>query len=390
MRKLKVQNSDIQWSGVAWNCAKQLTHYPSFCRNGTTIAVRVNVLTIISTFSGKLFLKCCYFPYWHLTGFLLFVCPLISIQVHSFVFIMAEEESHYLGYLEDMYEDKKGQKKVKVRWFHHNKEVKGVFPDLNPHPREVFITAHVQVISAECVDGLATVLTPRHYEKCVAVVPHSSPSSLHMCFRQIKNNKVKPFTLTKLRGYSSQAIISALDGPPVSKQKVKGHKLDEEDEKQLTLDDPARVSAKRSRTGKGQGLYSGFGVKTFSPADQITSSEAKLPKLKLRLSRKTMGIKVIIPQSPACFKVDDKIELLCQDSGIRGCWFRCKVLRASPKFLKVKYDDVEDADGSGNLEVCKCCMNFNFEILQECTKTFLAVHLSEQFAYVPGYRMFPT
>lgn len=310
IRKLKVQNSDIEWSGVHWNCAKQLKHYPSFCRNGTIIAV------------------------------------------HSFVFIMAEEESHHLGYVEDMYEDKKGQKKVKLRWFHHNKEFIGVIPDLNPHPREVFITAHVQVISAECVDSLATVLTPGHYEKCVAVVPHTSPSSIYMCFRQIKSNKVKPFTLTKLRGYSSQAIVSTLGGPPVSKQKARCHKLKNEDDKQLTIDDAARVSTKRSRTCKGQGFEGGFGVKSSSPVDQNTSTELKFPKFKLRLSRKTMGIKVVLPQSecPTSFKADEKIELLCQDSGIRGCWFRCKVMRASQKLLKVKYDDVEDADGSGNLE----------------------------------------
>lgn len=41
-RKLKAQNSDIEWSGVAWICTKQLKHYPAFCRNGTTIAVSVN------------------------------------------------------------------------------------------------------------------------------------------------------------------------------------------------------------------------------------------------------------------------------------------------------------------------------------------------------------
>ncbi|KAK9267648.1 hypothetical protein L1049_010079 [Liquidambar formosana] len=38
-RKLRVQSSDIVWSGVAWICAKQLEHFPAFCRNGTTIAV---------------------------------------------------------------------------------------------------------------------------------------------------------------------------------------------------------------------------------------------------------------------------------------------------------------------------------------------------------------
>jgi hypothetical protein len=50
------------------------------------------------------------------------------------------------------------------------------------------------------------------------------------------------------------------------------------------------------------------------------------------------------------FKVDEKIELLCQDSGIRGCWFRCTILEVSQRQLKVQYNDLKDEDGCGNLE----------------------------------------
>ncbi|XVF75190.1 hypothetical protein PTKIN_Ptkin13bG0167500 [Pterospermum kingtungense] len=310
VRKLKAENSDIVWSGIAWICSKQLKHYPSFCRSGTTISV------------------------------------------HSFVFIMAEDKSHYLGYLEDMYEDKKGQKKVKVRWFHRNQEVEGVIHQLNPHPREVFITPHVQVISAECVNGLATVLTPGHYEKCVATVSQSSQLAVYMCFRQFKNNKVKPFTLTKLRGYSNQAILSSIVGPLVPKQKGKNHKSHEEYKGALTFDNPLRVTAKRNRSCKGQDeLESGSGGSNSVPVsgNQIVKCQPSYPKLKLRFSRKKVGIASQL-QSPLSFKVDEEVELLCQDSGIRGCWFRCKVVKASQKHLKVKYADVQDVDGSGNLE----------------------------------------
>ncbi|KAG8099403.1 hypothetical protein GUJ93_ZPchr0013g35049 [Zizania palustris] len=66
----KASSSDIMWSGLSWTCSKQLYHYKAFCRNGTTISA------------------------------------------HSFVLVMSEEESRYLAYLEDMYEDKKGRKKV--------------------------------------------------------------------------------------------------------------------------------------------------------------------------------------------------------------------------------------------------------------------------------------
>ncbi|XP_015879208.1 uncharacterized protein LOC107415399 [Ziziphus jujuba] len=299
-RKLKVQYSGIEWSGIAWICAKQLKHYPAFFRNGTTIGV------------------------------------------HSFVFIMALEDYHYLGYLEDMYEDKKGQKKVKVRWFHHNQEVKDVIPQLNPHPKEVFITPHVQVISAECIDGLATVLTPKHYEKCLEKVANNSSPGVYMCFRQFKNHKLRPFTLAKLRGYSNQAILSSIDDQVVFKQKLKGYKLCGEDGEDFECDDLVGLGSKRNRSHKEH-----QGLETGGPKCDPTSQ-----KLKLRLSRKMMGMKFVTPE-PQCsisFKVDERIELLCQDSGMRGCWFRCKVVQVSQKLLKVQYDDVLDVDESGNLE----------------------------------------
>ncbi len=271
---------------------------------------------------------------------------------------MAKGENHYLAYLEDMYEDKKGLKKVKVRWFHHNKEVKGLIPQLNPHSREVFITPHVQVISAESVDGLATVLTPKHYEKCVDAVAATSSPGIHMCFRQFKNHKIKPFTLPKLRGYSNQAILSSIDGSLVAQQKLKRNKLHVEDEEEIAHDDPVKVGAKRSKSYMWhQGLETGSSdVRNSFPGDQITKCEPKYPMLKLRFSRKLMGIKSVEPlaQCPVSLKVDEKIELLCLDSGIRGCWFRCKILQVSQKRLKVQYDDVQDADGFGNLEVSKC------------------------------------
>ncbi|XP_052201341.1 uncharacterized protein LOC127807495 isoform X2 [Diospyros lotus] len=300
-RRLKVQNSDIVWSGVAWICSKQLKHYPAFCRKETTIAV------------------------------------------HSFVFVMAEESSRYIGYLEDLYEDKKGQKKVKVRWFHHNQEVKGTIVQLNPHPREVFITPHVQVISAECIDGPAIVLTPKHYEKCLATAPHALSAGIHMCFRQFKSNNVKPFSVSKLRGYSNQAILSTLGFPLVSKNRIKNRKSNGQDEA-FIHDGHAEQVAKRNRSCRQKPSING---------NQISKNEPTYKKLKIKLSNRELGSFNLVgpePSSHGYLKVGEKIELLSQDSGIRGCWFRCKIVQASQKCLKVQYVDVLDADGSANLE----------------------------------------
>ncbi|XP_077211212.1 agenet and bromo-adjacent homology (BAH) domain-containing protein [Tasmannia lanceolata] len=293
-RNLKDHNLDIAWSGTAWTCGKQLTHYQAFCRSGTTI------------------------------------------PIHSFVLVMAKEGNHYLAYLDDIYENKKGQKKVKVRWFHQSEEVIGIIPPPKPHPREVFITPYAQVISVECVDGLATVLTLEHYEKCLAALPSSSTSTIHLCYRQFHSNRVKPFNLCKLQGYFDQMIFSCLD-------------------EEFGCGRNMKRGSKNVKSFRGHPRFttSQSGVRISGSGDQIVTCGAAYQNLKFELSgRKPLAVKYIGPYhcDPLPFKVDEKIELLCQDSGIRGCWFRCTVLEISRKRLKVHYDDVESEDGCGNLE----------------------------------------
>ncbi|GER51627.1 serine acetyltransferase [Striga asiatica] len=48
--------------------------------------------------------------------------------------------------------------------------------------------------------------------------------------------------------------------------------------------------------------------------------------------------------------VGENVEILCQDKGVKGCWFRCKVLSMMPKCLRVVHCDVSNVDGSGQLE----------------------------------------
>ncbi|XP_075080706.1 uncharacterized protein LOC107766548 [Nicotiana tabacum] len=309
-RKLKARNSNILWSGTAWTCSQQLKHYPSFCRNGTKIAI------------------------------------------NSFAKVMAEEENHYLGYLEDLYENK-GQKKVKVQWFHHIQKVRCVIPQLEGHPREVFITSHVQVINAECIDGPAAVLTPRDYEKYISLVPKSSSSGVYMCFREFRHNKVMPVSLSKLDGYYNQTIFTVLRSQHVSQHKSKGHKLHEV--KHITHEDPLERGPRRSTSVKECPKLesSHSGIRKSIPGNQIAKAEPTCQKLKIKLSsRGLVGIQLVRPkvQCKLSFEVGDNIEFLCQDSGMRGCWFRCKVLQVLHKRLKVQYDDIQDCDGPGKLE----------------------------------------
>ncbi|KAJ0924252.1 putative BAH domain, Agenet-like domain, Agenet domain, plant type [Helianthus annuus] len=279
---LNVRVLDIVWSGAAWTCSKHLKHFPAFCRNGITIAVQ------------------------------------------SFVYVMAEEEKCHLAYLEDMYEDRKGQKKVKVRWFHHTQEVQAAITLKSPHPKEVFITPYAQVISAECVDGLALVLAREHYDKCVSTLPEDLLNRVHLCLRQFKTNRVKPFKLTKLGGYFDQPVFSVLD-------------TDILDDEENSPRDTVRLGVKRPRSSRGR---------------QMASCDSSSMDVKYEILRRKLIPKYVKNRgSNVMFlKVNEKIELLSLDSGIRGCWFRCTVLQVTKKQMKVRYDDLMEEGGSGNLE----------------------------------------
>lgn len=292
VRNLRQSYSDVVWLGAAWTCGKQLKHYPAFCRNGTTIAVQ------------------------------------------SFVFVMAKEENRYVAYLEGMYEDRKGQKKVKVRWFHHSQEVKGVVRLKNAHPKEVYITPHTQVISVECVDGPAIVLTREHFEKCMGIFQEHLPGKIHLCFRQFRNSKIKPFDLSKMRGYFDQPIISCLESNTFPNSG--------------SLCDLAGVKLKAFRSGENVGRGT---KRTRSSGDLESFLTGHIRKKTMSAPIcKTGNNKRLISFKNMVFKVDDKVEVLCQDSGIRGCWFRCTVLEISRKQMKVQYNDVVDEDACGNLE----------------------------------------
>ena len=258
---------------------------------------------------------------------------------------MSEEENRYLAYLEDMYEDKKGLKKVKVRWFHQNQEFACAIPPPAPHPCEVFITSYSQVISVECVDDIATVLTPEHYEKCLDALPNCSLVGMRFCFRQYNKNKFKHFDLRTLRGYFSQAAVLSLKVLP-----------EQEKEGSDTIRVVKHCSPGKTKFSKQfERLYSkcwGTKICRGPQTDSIPSYQ----KLSNKQSPgKHLSVKFIGPQNQPMqtYNVGDKIEVLSQDSGIVGCWFRCTVLKqcTSHNKLKIQYDDLQNADDCGKLEV---------------------------------------
>lgn len=173
----------------------------------------------------------------------------------------------------------------------------------------------------------------------------------------------------------------SLDIDLVPKNKGKGHSSSEKKEENFTQEDPTSKVAKKLRTsGAHQRLESS------DPGKQISMGEPACQKLKIKFaSKKPIGIQLVEPEPhrQAFPKVGEKIELLCQDSGMRGCWFRCKVVKASEKRLKVQYNDVEDVEGSGKLEVCKCAWKKKSNFIDWCyIELILATHIIHPMSWL--------
>lgn len=327
-RKIRPTSKGITWLGSSWTCRRRLRHYESFRRSG------------------------------------------ITISVNDYVYVMAEEKIHHIACLEDMYEDRKARKKVRVRWFHRTNEVVGNIPPPPAHVAEVFITPFRQVLSVECVDGLATILTPEHYEKCLVKLPADVVSQIHVCSRQFDNEGIKPFHLNEMQGYWHQKILKSIDLAELqeSSKHDLSDSLDVDDEEDADIGTalkkcPRRNRCSRRRVGTSD-HFCGVNVVEKSQAvsgnicrqmeevgaDRDLNNCGSERRQILLDSNKSSKKSCAHEQEAVPFDIGDNIEVLCQDSGIRGCWFRCKITRKLPHQLKVWYRDILNDDGNGNLE----------------------------------------
>ncbi len=306
----------------------------------------------------------------------LFICG--GLQVHNFVYVLTEEDRH-IAYVEDMYEDKKMRKKLRVRWFHKTNELPCKIPPPAPLAREVFFTSFPQVLSVECVDGLATVLSPEHFEKCLSLLPAEAAPQLHVCSRQLDNSDgLKPFSIHEVKGYWHQQILSSvgLGLSPVGEcsppYELGSEDLvdEEEDVERGNVIRRGRRTARvsRRRAGSTVPVQSGdaadlsTGVSSpatcsnsegavacgdllhgCSPADPRPSSTGRGG------DKCEEGVSSI--ERHVFFEVGDRVEMLCQDSGLRGCWFKGVVTRRVSRRLKIQYEELQNEDGEGNLEV---------------------------------------
>ncbi|KAJ7516104.1 hypothetical protein O6H91_22G043200 [Diphasiastrum complanatum] len=319
----------VLWVGSSWSCRKQLRHYNSFQRNG------------------------------------------IMISVQDFVYVMSEEKERHIGYVEDMYEDKKSRKKLRITWFHKTNELFCKIPPPTPHFREVFYTSFPQVLSVECVDGLATVLTPEHFDKCSLTLPAEVMADVHLCSRQFDGEGIKPFNICEVKGYWHQKALISLDLslPPQSSPNYDpgSDDMEADEEEDIELGNvikrgprTARYCRRRKRNADSAYVCNLMDVACGTAQEkssltahgngEIINGQRLVGNSSLALKVHNNKCKEQAEQRLILFDVGDKIEAFSEDSGIRGCWFRGTVVRRVSCRLKIRYDDLLNENDDGNLE----------------------------------------
>ncbi|XP_024006743.1 uncharacterized protein LOC18009283 isoform X2 [Eutrema salsugineum] len=268
------QAINFSWLGSSWTCRKRRKHYPSFYRNG------------------------------------------VRVSVNDFVYVLAEQNKRLVAYLEDLYEDSKGNKMVVVRWFHKTDEVGIVLPD-DVNDREIFFSLCLQDIKIECIDGLATVLSPQHYEKFLKVPMHVQLVAF-FCQKLYGDDVIKPYDITQLEGYWRQEMLRYLN--------VSNLKADE------------GAQAPGTEPGLGDSPVGCGGIRSRKrrrSADDV-KSDCKASPTSVDLGASD--------GSSHHIKKGSLVEVLSQDSGIRGCWFRALIIKKHKDKVKVQYQDIKDAD----------------------------------------------
>ncbi|XP_059453712.1 uncharacterized protein LOC132184193 isoform X2 [Corylus avellana] len=319
LKKLGHYTKEFLWLGSPWTCKKKRRHYQSFRRNG------------------------------------------VKISVNDFVHVLAEEDKRLAAHLEDMYEDSRGNKMVVVRWFHKIDEVGVVLPP-NFNDREIFFSLCLQDLSIECIDGLATVLSPQHFEKFLNEATHTRLEPF-VCYKLFENDDVKPFDITQIKGYWKQEILVYMytlspSNAQGNSQHFDGLKAEENVNDTIGIRPKKRLCQSKEDdvhlqyTNRIEPMHA-----TLEDVQNLCNSGIDR-KCGTEICRIRGGGSAAIlskgdaKQNPLQYlTVGSQVEVLSQDSGIRGCWFRALIIKKHKDKVKVQYKDILDAtDESKKLE----------------------------------------
>lgn len=241
---------------------------------------------------------------------------------------------------------------VVVRWYHKIDEVGLILPH-NFNDREIFFSLCLQDLNIECIDGLATVLSPQHYEKFLNEARHTQLEPF-VCRKQFENDDVKPFDITQVKGYWKQDILRYM----YSVSSSKDNEISQQSNDDLIVEensDGIGIRPRKRQCIERRELFRAVSVDARNlgnNAIDFKSGNETCGTIGGR-SVSTLPKKVPTDNSSEFCEVGSHVEVLAQDSGIRGCWFRASIIKKHKDKVKVRYQDIQDAaDEDNKLEVC--------------------------------------
>lgn len=272
---------------------------------------------------------------------------------------------------------------VMVQWFHKIDEV-GIGLPHSFNDREIFFSLCTQRLSIECIDGLATVLSPQHFEKYMNESTHNQLEPF-VCQNQFENGGAKPFDITQIKGYWNQELVrdmctaSSLKGYVKSQPSDAGLNMDENFNRAVEI-----RPKKKQRQLRGSDAFvqsSEGGQLTYVPvmdahklnrslnhcetgeltdvpvrdADNLSkgltncNNPTNVSTLKgVRSTASLSRIDATKHNLSQYVAVGSIVEVLSQDSGIRGCWFRALIIKERNDKVKIRYLDLKDAENEAN------------------------------------------
>lgn len=221
---------------------------------------------------------------------------------------------------------------------------------------QIFFSLCLQDLSIECIDGLATVLSPQHYEKFQNEARHTMLEP-YVCGNQFDNDDIKHFDITQVKGYWRQEILRYMY--TLSDSKSNGSSQQSDDS--LELEEDVQVTSgirpkKRLRWAKADGEVAAIELEKLNNSKKETKSRNGNNSLKQVGTTPTFttsqGTKETKENALEYLVIGSQVEVLSQDSGIRGCWYRASVIKKHKNKVKVQYQDIQDAaDEAKKLEV---------------------------------------
>ncbi|KAJ9708156.1 hypothetical protein PVL29_000291 [Vitis rotundifolia] len=260
-----------------------------------------------------------------------------------------------------MYEDSRGNRMVVVRWFHKIDEVGIVLP-LNFNDREIFFSLCHQDLSIECIDGLATVLGPQHFEKFLNEATHTQLEPF-VCHKQFDNDEVKPFDITQVKGYWKQEILRYMYTSTLMPDVRSQSSDDVGVEGNLSDTSGSRPNKRHCRSEDADACLQLTNKEESVDASRANFQNISNSLIDYRNEPETCALKdgsavpfihrkeAIKQKLPQFLAIGSQVEVLSQDSGIRGCWLRALIIKKHRCKVKVRYQDIRDAaDETSNLE----------------------------------------